>query len=227
MTEKISLQAPSNGVPQRKHRRYGKNKSITYLGLVANVIQDSPEKMLTFTQLMDRLEAFISGDRKGIENNIRVCLSSNDCFVKVPADPYVTYSKKNLWKFDESRITAKMARRNFKGILDHFPDLSTKVRKESRERKFEATDRTASLHSPTQELDCAPIQRKTEGKFTSSFSIDSILNTGSSRLCPQARQLSVVSRVPTDQVLLCAESGMGTKRGMSSCSFLRSNPFEF
>lgn len=32
---------------------------------------------------MKKLAVFITGDRKGLENNIRVCLSSNKCFVKV------------------------------------------------------------------------------------------------------------------------------------------------
>lgn len=32
---------------------------------------------------MKKLDIFVSGDRKGLENNIRVCLSSNKCFVKV------------------------------------------------------------------------------------------------------------------------------------------------
>lgn len=34
-------------------------------------------------QIMKKLMVFVTGDRKGIENNIRVCLSSNKCFVKV------------------------------------------------------------------------------------------------------------------------------------------------
>jgi len=32
---------------------------------------------------MKKLEPFVFGDKKGIENNIRVCLSSNRCFAKV------------------------------------------------------------------------------------------------------------------------------------------------
>ena len=34
-------------------------------------------------QLMEKLEEFVTGDRKCFENNIRVCLSSSKCFVKV------------------------------------------------------------------------------------------------------------------------------------------------
>uniref|UniRef100_A0A3P8Z2A7 Fork-head domain-containing protein n=1 Tax=Esox lucius TaxID=8010 RepID=A0A3P8Z2A7_ESOLU len=150
-------------------------------------------------QIMDKLEAFISGNRKGIENNIRVCLSSHDCFVKVPAGPYVTQSNKNFWKVDESRITAKMARRNFKGILHQFPDLYTKVRKQANQTS-EASERLATTEPPAPAICCPNIQKS---KFTSSFSIESILNQKSQRSCPQNPSFSGVS---TDQLLLCAES---------------------
>uniref|UniRef100_A0A674EGD5 Zgc:113424 n=1 Tax=Salmo trutta TaxID=8032 RepID=A0A674EGD5_SALTR len=165
-------------------------KSTTYLGLIAYVIQDSPDKMLTFSQLMDKLGAFLSGDRKGIENNIRVCLSSNDCFVKVPVSPYMPHSKKNFWKVDESQITAKMARRHFKGILDLFPDLSTKVRMEAEQ----ISERFAAGFSPKPTLTSPHMQNNNEVKFRGAFSIESILNRDStSRLCPRPAALAVVS----------------------------------
>uniref|UniRef100_A0A4W5N1B9 Si:ch211-239d6.2 n=1 Tax=Hucho hucho TaxID=62062 RepID=A0A4W5N1B9_9TELE len=202
-------EAPSNVVLRRKNQRYGKKKSTTYLGLIAYVIQDSPDKMLTFSQLMDKLGAFLSGDRKGIENNIRVCLSSNDCFVKVPVSPYLPHSKKNFWKVDESQITAKMARRHFKDILDLFPELSTKVRMEAEQ----ISERFATVYSPTPTLTGLHIQKKSEVKFSSPFSIESILNRDSpSRLSPRPAPLSVMSSGPPDQMPLCAERGVGTKR---------------
>ncbi|XP_055772095.1 forkhead box protein H1-like [Salvelinus fontinalis] len=185
-------QAPSNVVQRRKNQRYGKRKSTTYLGLIAYVIQDSPDKMLTFSQLMDKLGAFLSGDRKGIENNIRVCLSSNDCFVKVPVNPYLPHSKKNFWKVDESPITAKMARRHFKGILDLFPELSTKVRMEAEQ----ISERFATSTTPT--LTRLHIQKRSEVKFSSPFSIESILNRDSpSRLSPRPTAFAVVSSAPS------------------------------
>ncbi|CDQ82126.1 unnamed protein product [Oncorhynchus mykiss] len=203
-------QAPSNVVQRRKNQRYGKKKSTTYLGLIAHVIQDSPDKMLTFTQLMDKLGAFLSGDRKGIENNIRVCLSSNDCFVKVPVSPYMPHSKKNFWKVDESQITAKMARRHFKGILDLFPELSTKVRMEAEQ----ISERFAAVFSPPKPTLASPqMQNNNEVNFSSPFSIESILNRDSpSRLSPRPAPLSVVSSAPTDQPPFRAERGVGTTR---------------
>ncbi|KAK6324040.1 hypothetical protein J4Q44_G00063790 [Coregonus suidteri] len=221
MTENIMrtllpLQAPSNVVQRRKNQRYGKKKSTTYLGLIAYVIQDSPDKMLTFSQLMDKLGAFLSGDRKGIENNIRVCLSSNDCFVKVPVSPYMPHSKKNFWKVDESQITAKMARRHFKGILDLFPELSTKVRMEA----DRISERFAAVYSPTPTLTRPHTQKRSEVKFSSPFSIESILNRDSpSRLCPRPAALSVVSSTPTDELPLRAERSWNQEDelGLSTC----------
>ncbi|KAJ3609427.1 hypothetical protein NHX12_023948, partial [Muraenolepis orangiensis] len=92
-------------------------KSNTYLAMIACVLQDAPGKMLTFTQLMEKLEEFVTGDRKRFENNIRVCLSSSKCFVKIPMFPRMAMSK-NYWKLDLSHITAKMMRRHFKEIPD-------------------------------------------------------------------------------------------------------------
>lgn len=47
----LPLQAPSNGAPRKKYTRYIKCTRPTYLGLIAHVIQDSPDKMLTFSQV--------------------------------------------------------------------------------------------------------------------------------------------------------------------------------
>lgn len=48
--------------------------SFTCQALTCNVM---------YVQLMDKLTLFFSEDRKSIENNVRVCLSTNKCFVKV------------------------------------------------------------------------------------------------------------------------------------------------
>ncbi|XP_026112206.1 forkhead box protein H1-like [Carassius auratus] len=71
---------------RRKYKRYSKQK-MTYLGLIACVIQNAHQKKLTFHELMNAVKTFVDGDRKGIENNIKICLSSNSCFVKVPVNP--------------------------------------------------------------------------------------------------------------------------------------------
>ncbi|XP_061521002.1 forkhead box protein H1-like [Phycodurus eques] len=135
-------------------------RSTTYLARVAVILQDAPDKMLTFMQLMDRLGPLVREDRKSIENNIRVCLSTNDCFVKIRLLPDSLASKRNFWKLDLSHITAKMVRRHFKDILDFFPEL--------RGRREDGGETAA----PSVHIRC-------EVKFSGPFSIESLLQRDS------------------------------------------------
>ncbi|XP_055075452.2 forkhead box protein Q1 [Misgurnus anguillicaudatus] len=147
----------SDMVARRKYKRYSKQK-LTYLGLIAYAIQNAPEKRLTFCELMNAIGALVDGDRKGLENNIRVCLSLNDCFVKVPINPECPNARRNFWKVDGSKITPKMLRRHFSSMRDILPDI------------HENTEST-SAKNPT-----VNNSKGTEAKkFTSSFSIESIL----------------------------------------------------
>ncbi|XDV34549.1 hypothetical protein PO909_004700 [Leuciscus waleckii] len=151
-------------VVRRKYKRYSKQK-MTYLGLIAYVIQNAPEKRLTFYELKNAVTIFVDGDRKGIENNIRVCLSSNNCFVKVPINPQFPNAKRNFWKVDDSKITPKILRRHFRGLCDVFPDLYGNT-----EIPFKnATENRATCKRP-----------EAEKKFTSPFSIESLLQRESS-----------------------------------------------
>ncbi|GAA6101098.1 forkhead box protein H1-like [Tachysurus ichikawai] len=144
-------------------RKYKRHTKGTYIGLVAYVIQDSPNKMLTFKQIMKKLGMFVTGDKKGLENNTRVCLSSNKCFVKVPIDPEFPNAKRNFWRVDESNITPKMLRRHFSDMAELFPGLP------------HAWDRKpAPPHVPSSPV--CPVQMEDLPiKFTGPFSIESLL----------------------------------------------------
>ncbi|XP_010789960.1 forkhead box protein Q1-like [Notothenia coriiceps] len=165
-------------------------KSTTYLAKIAVILQDVPGKMLTFTQLMDRLAPFISDDKRSVENNIRVCLSTNTCFVKIPVVPDSLDSKRNYWKLDSGHITAKMARRHFKGILQLFPELASKVETENLSK---ASRNCSAVPSP-EPAACRGVQIRCEVKFSSPFSIESLLKRDS----PSARasRASPLSSVP-------------------------------
>ncbi|KAK7898668.1 hypothetical protein WMY93_019521 [Mugilogobius chulae] len=102
-------------------------KSTTYLAKIALTLQGVPDKMLTFSQLMHRLAPLFPEDTKSVEVNIRVCLSSNKCFVKIPLTPGSQNGKKNYWKLDTQQITEKMVRRHFRGMLKFFPELASKI----------------------------------------------------------------------------------------------------
>ncbi|XP_077052292.1 forkhead box protein H1 [Siphateles boraxobius] len=160
----------SSVVPRKKYKKYSTG---TYIGLIAYAIQDSPDKMLTFKQIMKKLEPFVFGDKKGIENNIRVCLSSNRCFAKVPVDPDYPNPKKNFWKVDESGITPKMFRRHFKYIMNVFPGLSVQALQVD-----ECEEDNSYVPEPLMPV-CTVAENKREVKFTGPFSIESILKSDS------------------------------------------------
>ncbi|XP_048849942.1 forkhead box protein H1-like [Brienomyrus brachyistius] len=126
----LYTQDSCSGRQKRKYKRFFKPGS-TYLSMIANAIQESPDKRLTFCQIMDKLQTVISGDRKGLQNNIRVCLTSSDCFVKVPVNPENPNPRKNFWRIDESRITPQKLRRHFKGMEHIFPDLASTLRRDA------------------------------------------------------------------------------------------------
>ncbi|XP_048057390.1 forkhead box protein H1-like [Megalobrama amblycephala] len=157
----------SSVVPRKKYKKYSTG---TYIGLIAYAILDSPDKMLTFKQIMKKLEPFVFGEKKGIENNIRVCLSSNRCFAKVPVDPDYPNPKKNFWKVDESGITAKMFRRHFKYIMNLFPGLSIQA------HQVDECEENSYAPEPLTPV-CTVAENKSEVKFTGPFSIESLLKS--------------------------------------------------
>ncbi|XP_041811900.1 forkhead box protein C2-like [Chelmon rostratus] len=188
-TEKCGAQLPLSAPPSSSQQRLFR-KSSTYLAKIAVVLQDAPHKMLTFTQLMDKLAPLICEDRKSVENNIRVCLSANKCFVKVPVVPDSLDSKKNYWKLEPSQITAKMVRRHFKGILQLFPELASKVETENMSR---ASEHRSALHSP-EPAACRAVHITCEVKFSGPFSIESLLKRDSTSA--RASAASPLSGVP-------------------------------
>ncbi|XP_036949676.1 forkhead box protein G1-like [Acanthopagrus latus] len=203
-TEKCGAQLPLCA-PASSSQQHLFRKSTTYLAKVAVILQEAPGKMLTFTQLMDKLAPLICEDRKSVENNIRVCLSANKCFVKIPVVPHSLHSKRNYWKLEPSHITAKMVRRHFKGILRLFPELASKVETENTSR---ASEHCSSLHSADAAA-CRAVQIRCEVKFSSPFSIESLLE----RDGPSARasRASPLSSVP----LRADRQHRSTKRSFS------------
>ncbi|XP_056255817.1 forkhead box protein H1 [Seriola aureovittata] len=192
------------------HQRGLFRKSATYLAKIAVVLQHAPGKMLTFTQLMDRLAPLICEERKSVENNIRVCLSTHSCFVKIPVNTDSLDSKRNYWKLDSSQITAKMVRRHFKGILQLFPELASKVQTENRSRPSE---HCSALRSP-EPAACKAVQVRCEVKFSSPFSIESLLKRDSPSARPSGA--SPLSSVPVraEQQPQPAHTRVVTKRSL-------------
>ncbi|RXM35666.1 hypothetical protein EOD39_3970 [Acipenser ruthenus] len=149
--------------PRRKYRRYAKPRS-TYLAMIAFVIQTSPKRSLTCPQIIVKLREFIGGESKGWANNVRVCLSSNECFIKVPLNPENPNGKKNFWRVDVNRIPPNALRRHLQGTMEIFPDLSPSQVASCKENA-----------PPSGAVDAAQVTGDCAKKFNSPFSIESLL----------------------------------------------------
>lgn len=114
-------------------------------------------------------------------------------------------SKRNYWKLDPGQITAKMVRRHFKGILPLFPELASKVETENMSR---APERHPALDPPVPAT-CRAVQIRCEVKFSSPFSIESLLKRDS----PSARASGVSVRA--EQQPRPAHRRIGKKRNFS------------
>ena len=91
----------------------------------------------------------------------------------------------NYWKVDHSKITQKILRRHFNRILGWFPEL-TSVKKEMMTTPPPSPDHYTTLHSP-EDAACKAVNSRCDVKFSSCFSIDSILKKDSpSGLCCKA-----------------------------------------
>uniref|UniRef100_A0A671N4W2 Si:ch211-239d6.2 n=1 Tax=Sinocyclocheilus anshuiensis TaxID=1608454 RepID=A0A671N4W2_9TELE len=171
---------------RRKYKRYSKHK-MTYLGLIAYVIQNTPEKKLTFYEVKKALRI------------ISVCLSSNSCFVKVPINPECPNAKRNFWKVDESKITPKILRLHFSGLRDVFPDFYENMEMYSVKNE---TENRATCKRP-----------EAEKKFSSPFSIESLLQRESSALLRNRPALCATRNLENAFVALAnGDHGLACKR---------------
>ncbi|KAL6099891.1 uncharacterized protein ACO6RY_01612 [Pungitius sinensis] len=189
-TQKLGAQLPPC-VPAGGSQRRLFMKASTYLAKIAVVLQEAPDKTLTFNQLINRLTPLICQDRKSVMNIVSVTLSINRCFVKIPVvDSYLDCRRKRInWKLDLSQITEKMVRRHFRGILHLFPELESKVGTNNRS----TPEPLSAPHAP-EPAASRDVQIRCEVKFSSPFSIESLLKRDS----PSARASG--ASPPTDSL---------------------------
>ncbi|KAM4704894.1 forkhead activin signal transducer 3-like [Rhinophrynus dorsalis] len=91
---------------KKNYQRYAK-PPYSYLAMIALVIQNSPEKRLKLSQILQEISSlfpFFKGNYQGWKDSIRHNLSSNDCFRKVLKDPLKPQAKGNFWTVDVNRI---------------------------------------------------------------------------------------------------------------------------
>uniref|UniRef100_A0A8C6UKV7 Forkhead box H1 n=1 Tax=Neogobius melanostomus TaxID=47308 RepID=A0A8C6UKV7_9GOBI len=87
---------PAPSSTKKNYQRYPK-PPYSYLAMIAMVIQRSPEKKLTLSEVNNTLFPFFKGNYKGWRDSVRHNLSSYDCFVKVLKDPAKPQGKGNFW----------------------------------------------------------------------------------------------------------------------------------
>ncbi|XP_023816018.1 uncharacterized protein LOC101163910 [Oryzias latipes] len=203
-----------SGVPGTFHPTSGTRREVygnasTYLAKIAVALHDAPDQMLTFTQLIQKMEPLISEGRKSVENNIRVCLSTHRCFRKIPVVPDPVTTKRNYWKLDSSQITTKMVRRHLKDLLHLFPELASKVETGSKNQR---SGKQSVLCSP-QPAACD--DARVNGKFSSSFSIENLLKKDTTPARPLRAFPPSILLVKAEQHLCSDHRSAGEKTAVT------------
>ncbi|KAJ0058765.1 hypothetical protein NL108_000473 [Boleophthalmus pectinirostris] len=147
---------PVSSSAPKPYARRGK-PPFSYIALIAMAIRDSSSGRLTLAEINDYLMdkfPFFRGSYTGWKNSVRHNLSLNDCFVKVLRDPSRPWGKDNYWMLNpHSEYT--------------FADGVFR-RRRKRLNKGRLVDEDFSGHV---------MKSEPRVKFSSSFTIDSILST--------------------------------------------------
>ncbi|KAK2859380.1 hypothetical protein Q5P01_004000 [Channa striata] len=169
---------------KKNYQRYPK-PPYTYLAMIAMVIQRSPEKRLTLSEILVEISTlfpFFKGHYKGWRDSVRHNLSSYDCFVKVLKDPSKPQGKGNFWAVELSRVPLELLKRQNTAVSRHdetifAQDLAPYILQGHKPASQLPSDPVNSLPpmgsgkpSPSREDLFKP-------KLDSSFAIDSLLHS--------------------------------------------------
>ncbi|MBN3314625.1 FOXH1 protein, partial [Atractosteus spatula] len=154
------------------YQRYPK-PPYSYLAMIAMVIQNSPEKKLTLSQILKEISnlfPFFKGNYKGWKDSVRHNLSSYDCFVKVLKDPGKPQGKGNYWMVDVDRVPLELLKRQNTAVSRQdetifAQDLSPYI---LHRRGLPSATPRGSQHSP---------KVPEPPRLDSSFAIDSLLDS--------------------------------------------------
>uniref|UniRef100_A0A8C5DVV9 Forkhead box Q1b n=1 Tax=Gouania willdenowi TaxID=441366 RepID=A0A8C5DVV9_GOUWI len=154
----VALQGGDKGKPYTRRPK----PPYSYIALIAMAIRESGTGRLTLAEINDYLMKkfpFFRGSYTGWRNSVRHNLSLNDCFLKVLRDPSRPWGKDNYWMLNphsEYTFADGVFRRRRKRI-------SKRPLREG-----------VSPESPGLPVEESPEE---QSRFSSSFSIDSILST--------------------------------------------------
>ncbi|XP_061096657.1 forkhead box protein H1 isoform X2 [Conger conger] len=177
-------EANSKGGRKKNYQRYPK-PPYSYLAMIAMVIQNSPEKKLTLSQILKEISTlfpFFKGNYKGWRDSVRHNLSSYDCFVKVLKDPGKPQGKGNFWAVELSRVPLELLKRQNTAVSRQdetifAQDLAPYIL-HGQAHKLEE-DPSLPLPPPAAAPACdpAPPEDPYRPKLDSSFAIDSLLHS--------------------------------------------------
>ncbi|KAG2458147.1 forkhead box protein H1 isoform X2 [Polypterus senegalus] len=168
---------------KKNYKRYPK-PPYSYLAMIAMVIQNSPEKKLTLSQIFKEISTlfpFFKGKYKGWRDSVRHNLSCYDCFVKVLKDPNRPQGKGNFWAVDVTRVPPDLLKRQNTAISRQeeaifVEDLSPYILHEQscQEEQQQQQRELPVVPVANNRIDANEMYRP---KLDSSFAIDSLLHT--------------------------------------------------
>ncbi|CAM4708426.1 unnamed protein product [Leuciscus chuanchicus] len=175
----------SSGGKKKNYQRYPK-PPYSYLAMIAMVIQNSPEKKLTLSEILKEISTlfpFFKGNYKGWRDSVRHNLSSYDCFVKVLKDPGKPQGKGNFWTVEVNRIPLELLKRQNTAVSrqdetifaqDLAPYIFQGYAPSNKSKPLPADlslPPVPTRHSP------APSEDPYRPKLDSTFAIDSLLHS--------------------------------------------------
>ncbi|XP_077364852.1 forkhead box protein H1 [Festucalex cinctus] len=166
----------ARGGKKKNYQRYPK-PPYSYLAMIAMVIQRSPEKKLTLSEILKEISTlfpFFKGSYKGWRDSVRHNLSSYDCFVKVLKDPSKPQGKGNFWAVELSCVPMELLKRQNTAVSRQdetifAQDLAPYIL-QGHKPECEPATRPRILSPPQEDL-YRPKQ------LDSSFAIDSLLHS--------------------------------------------------
>ncbi|XP_077410667.1 forkhead box protein H1 [Vanacampus margaritifer] len=178
----------AKGGKKKNYQRYPK-PPYSYLAMIAMVIQRSPEKKLTLSEILKEISTlfpFFKGNYKGWRDSVRHNLSSYECFVKVLKDPSKPQGKGNFWAVELSCVPMELLKRQNTAVSrqdetifaqDLAPYILQGHKPESEPPLPPPTDPVTTL-PPMRPRDLSPPQEDFyRPKLDSSFAIDSLLHS--------------------------------------------------
>nr|XP_061810171.1 forkhead box protein H1-like [Nerophis lumbriciformis] len=171
---------------KKNYQRYPK-PPYSYLAMIAMVIQRSPEKKLTLSEILKEISTlfpFFKGNYKGWRDSVRHNLSSYECFVKVLKDPSKPQGKGNFWAVELSCVPLELLKRQNTAVSrqdetifaqDLAPYIMQGHKPES--EPTPPTDPVTTLPPVRQQNLSPPQEDLFRPKLDSSFAIDSLLHS--------------------------------------------------